>query len=81
MEWNQKTSKCCGAGDGLKVGGPDDAAQIAARRVQEAETTGASVLVTACPFCMRNLTDGAKLVHSRVEVVTLESLVAKLIIP
>jgi len=81
MEWNQKTSKCCGAGGGLKVGRPDDAAQIAARRVQEAEATGASVLVTACPFCVRNLTDGAKLVKSSVEVVTLESLVAGLIIP
>jgi heterodisulfide reductase subunit D len=80
MEWSRKISKCCGAGGGFKLGRPEDAVQIAARRVREAETTGASMLVTTCPFCVRNLVDGARLARSSLEIATLESLVAKLIL-
>ncbi len=76
MEWNSKFSKCCGAGGGFKGGRPDDAIAVAARRIKEAESTGASLLVTACPFCLRNLSDGAKSIDSDIEVRTIESLVA-----
>ena len=79
MEWNRKISRCCGAGGGLKVGRPSDSVEIASRRVQEAKETGASVLVTACPFCVRNLADGARLIGSDIEVRTIESLVSELV--
>jgi len=81
MEWNQKISRCCGAGGGLKVGRPLDSVEIASRRVQEAKETGASILVTACPFCLRNLADGARLIGSDIEVRTIESLVSELVKP
>jgi heterodisulfide reductase subunit D len=77
MEWNRKFSKCCGAGGGFRSGRPEDAIAVAAQRVQEAESTGASILVTACPFCLRNLSDGAKSLGSEIEVKTIESLVAQ----
>ena len=76
MEWNRKFSKCCGAGGGFRSGRPDDAIAVAAHRVKEAESTGASILVTACPFCLRNLSDGAKSIGSDIEVRTIESLIA-----
>jgi heterodisulfide reductase subunit D len=76
MEWNRKFSKCCGAGGGFRSGRPDDAIAVAAKRVTEAESTGASILVTACPFCLRNLSDGAKSTDSNIEVRTIESLIA-----
>jgi Fe-S oxidoreductase len=76
MEWNSKFSKCCGAGGGFRSGRPDDAIAIAAKRIREAESTGANLLVTACPFCLRNLSDGAKSIGSDIEVRTVESLVA-----
>lgn len=79
MEWNRKTSRCCGAGGGLKAARPADAAEIASRRIREAKETGASVLVTACPFCVNNLSDGARLVGSDIEVRTIESLVSELV--
>jgi heterodisulfide reductase subunit D len=79
MEWNRKFSKCCGAGGGFRSGRPDDAIAVAAKRIREAESTGATILVTACPFCLRNLSDGAKSIDSDIEVRTIESLiVAKL---
>ena len=77
MEWNRKFSKCCGAGGGFRSGRPEDAIAVAAQRVKEAESTGASILVTACPFCLRNLSDGAKSIDSDIEVRTIESLVAQ----
>lgn len=79
MEWHEKFSKCCGAGGGFRSGRPDDAIAVAANRVKEAESTGASILVTACPFCLRNLSDGAKSISSSIEIKTIESLVAGLL--
>ncbi|NHI84042.1 MAG: (Fe-S)-binding protein [Candidatus Thorarchaeota archaeon] len=79
MEWNRKFSRCCGAGGGLRSARGEDAIEIASRRVKEAEETGASLLVTACPFCLRNLEDGAKSIGSSIKVCAIESLVANLI--
>lgn len=75
MEWNRKFSKCCGAGGGFRSGRPNDAIAVAAQRIREAESTGASILATACPFCLRNLSDGAKSIRSNIEIRTIESLV------
>ena len=79
MEWNRKFAKCCGAGGGFRSGRGEDAVAIAANRVQEAEATGASILVTACPFCLRNLRDGAQIINSQMKIESVESLLAELI--
>lgn len=79
MEWNRKFAKCCGAGGGFRSGRGEDAVAIAANRVQEAEATGASILVTACPFCLRNLRDGAQSINSQMKIESVESLLAELI--
>lgn len=79
MEWNRKFAKCCGAGGGFRAGKPDDAIAVAAKRVREAEATGASILATACPFCLRNLRDGAESINSKLNVETVESIVARLV--
>jgi heterodisulfide reductase subunit D len=79
MEWNRKFAKCCGAGGGFKAGKGDDAIAIAANRVREAETTGASILVTSCPFCLRNLQDGAASLDSTIKVQSVTSLIAELL--
>jgi len=46
---------CCGAGGGVRETNPEFAAWTAAERMEEAESTGAQALVTACPHCVRNL--------------------------
>jgi heterodisulfide reductase subunit D len=74
MEWNGKFSHCCGAGGGLKAGRADDAVALGAMRVREAEATGAQILVTSCPFCLRNLRDGADSIKSDIEISSVVSL-------
>ena len=58
MPRNREYSRCCGAGGGLKSGYPDIQNRMAQRRVKEAEETGATELVSACPFCYQGLQVG-----------------------
>ncbi len=44
-------SWCCGAGGGVSVSNPDFAEWTAAERIEEAGSTGAEAIVTACPWC------------------------------
>jgi Fe-S oxidoreductase len=48
---------CCGAGGGVIDAFPDFAIWTASERLNEARTTGAEAIVTACPWCKRNLND------------------------
>ena len=50
---------CCGAGGGAKEAYPDFAMSTASERLREARSTGAEMLVTACPWCERNFKDAA----------------------
>ncbi|GAB4308624.1 MAG: (Fe-S)-binding protein [Promethearchaeota archaeon] len=51
---------CCGAGAGVKSQFGEWALETGAERVAEAaEVPGVDALVTACPFCERNLSDAA----------------------
>lgn len=60
MEHNQAGSMCCGGGGGhFWMDLPSDD-RINNLRVQEAKDTGASAIVTACPFCNHMLEDSVK---------------------
>jgi Fe-S oxidoreductase len=52
---------CCGAGGAqmFKEDEPGDK-RINTERTQEAVSTGASIIASACPFCNTMLTDGVK---------------------
>jgi heterodisulfide reductase subunit D len=67
---------CCGAGGGVKSGFPELAVDIAKDRIKEAEETGADYLVTACPFCVKNLQDAAEALSSKIKVLDIVELVA-----
>ncbi|MCF8144497.1 MAG: 4Fe-4S dicluster domain-containing protein [Deltaproteobacteria bacterium] len=64
MPRNREYSRCCGAGGGLKSGYPDIQNKMAQRRVKEAEETGATELVSACPFCYQGLQVGISALQS-----------------
>jgi Fe-S oxidoreductase len=51
MDTNRKLANCCGAGGMLAVHRPDLSDEVALLRLEEARTTGASILVTGCPRC------------------------------
>ena len=52
-------SWCCGAGGGVTESNPEFAKWTAADRVEEAKSTGAEAIVTACPWCVRTLSTAA----------------------
>jgi len=81
MPNSRESSRCCGAGGGVKANYPDMAAAIARDRVNEAISTGASMLVTMCPFCQASFTQAigelnVPLALSGLEALLLESVSA-----
>lgn len=55
MPNNRYESRCCGAGAGLQSAFPKLSRELAGKRVAEAKSTGATTLVTSCPFCETQL--------------------------
>lgn len=61
MKRNKSFAFCCGAGGAqmFKEAEPGDK-EVYMERTEEALETGATIVATACPFCMTMLTDGIK---------------------
>ncbi|QLH74945.1 MAG: 4Fe-4S dicluster domain-containing protein [Methanomassiliicoccales archaeon] len=74
MKHVKMDSRCCGAGGGFKSANNDFAVNIAAERVKEAVDTGAELLVTSCPFCVLNLSQGAKKIGANIKVMDISEL-------
>ena len=55
MPNNRYESRCCGAGAGLQSAFPKLSKELASKRVAEARATGATTIVTSCPFCETQL--------------------------
>jgi heterodisulfide reductase subunit D len=55
-----ENSLCCGAGGGVKAGYPDFAWNAANERLEEADATGAGIVMTMCPFCELNMGQAAR---------------------
>jgi Fe-S oxidoreductase len=75
MERIKEYSWCCGSGAGSKSAYPDFALAVAKERVEEAETTGASAIVSACPWCEANLSDGIDASGSKMKVMDILDLI------
>jgi Fe-S oxidoreductase len=59
METTRENAWCCGGGGGAKAAYNDWSVETARMRVEQALRTGAELIVSACPFCTRNLRDGS----------------------
>ncbi len=57
MERIKEYAWCCGAGGGAREAYPDFSGWTAAERIEEAKTTGAAAIVSACGWCERNFID------------------------
>lgn len=79
MERIKESAWCCGAGGGAKESYPDFNAATAEERIAEARTTGAAALVTACPWCERNLMDAIKKRGEKMKVYDIIELVQQAI--
>ncbi len=81
MTRNRENSRCCGAGGGYKSQFNDFAVNIAAERIKDAESTGAEVLVTSCPFCVLNLSAGAKKIGSKMKIMDISQVLLQVTAP
>jgi len=72
----RQNSMCCGAGGGVKSGFQELAVAIGTDRIKEAEEVRADCLVSACPFCLMNLRDAAKMLKSNIKVYDILELLA-----
>jgi Fe-S oxidoreductase len=60
MTKNRGDAVCCGAGGGVKLSNAEFAEWMGANRVEMAKETGASMFITACPWCDWNFKDSLK---------------------
>ncbi len=70
---------CCGAGGGVNESNPGFARWTAQERIEEAVSTGAEAIVTACPWCEKNFNEAIKESGSSLKVYDIVELVEKAI--
>ncbi|MDD3985467.1 MAG: heterodisulfide reductase-related iron-sulfur binding cluster [Methanobacterium sp.] len=58
MDRNRERSRCCGAG--VKSAFPDIALKIASKRIEDAKSIDAEIIITSCSFCILNLKNAFK---------------------
>ncbi|MHA1146016.1 MAG: (Fe-S)-binding protein [Candidatus Helarchaeota archaeon] len=68
MDRNKFNAWCCGSGGGVKSAFKEMALDTAKERLREALSTGASVLLSCCPFCKLNMEDANKKSLEKVEI-------------
>jgi heterodisulfide reductase subunit D len=74
MGRNRENAWCCGGGGGAKLLYPNQASKVAQVRLKEAESSGATTIVSSCPTCKWNLIDNLKLAGSELRVIDLAEL-------
>jgi len=79
MERIRGLSWCCGSGGGAKEAYPEFALWTANERLDEADSTGAEALVTACPWCVRNFKDALNDTGRRMEIYDIVDIVQRAI--
>ncbi len=77
MRPTRQYAMCCGGGGGLKSGFNELAVKIGIGIVRRAEETGAKILLSACPFCKRNLVDAIEEAGSDLKFYDITELLAK----
>ena len=70
---------CCGAGGGVSESNPEFAQWTARQRIEEAESTGAEAVVTACTSCEKSFSEAIKTTGSRLKVYDIVELFAQAI--
>ena len=73
----KEESFCCGAGGGVRAGYPDFSLRTSSLRLDEAESIGADLVLTECPFCWRNLSDASDMYKHGLEVYGILELIDK----
>jgi heterodisulfide reductase subunit D len=75
MPRNRGNTYCCGAGALIRYDYPEIAGGAGAERLQEAEATGADVLMTSCPACLMQFQQTRSKLQSRLRVMDITSII------
>ncbi|MFN2166155.1 MAG: (Fe-S)-binding protein, partial [Anaerolineae bacterium] len=68
MADNREMSLCCGGGGDAEMADAELTAAVAKRRLEQAQATGAGVIVSACQQCDRTLAEAARKNRVRIRV-------------
>lgn len=74
---NRGAGRCCGTGGVMKALVPDVAGKVGVTRIRQVKSTGAQLLISACPACLIGLDEAAKTEKLPVRVVDVAQLVAE----
>jgi Fe-S oxidoreductase len=77
MERIKEYAWCCGAGGGAREAYPEYSGWTAAERLEEARSTGAEAIVSACGWCERNFLDAVSAAGDKMQVFDIVDLVKK----
>jgi Fe-S oxidoreductase len=75
MERIKEAGWCCGAGGGASQAYPEFSRWTATERIEEAKSTGADAIVSACPWCERNFLDATSADGTKMKVLDIMELV------
>jgi heterodisulfide reductase subunit D len=75
MDRNRENAWCCGGGGGVKTVYPDQSLKVAAVRLREVQSCGATTIISSCPTCKWNLSDALKLSGSNLRILDLSELI------
>ena len=79
MERIKEYAWCCGAGGGARETFPDFSKWTASERIEEAKSTGADAIVSACGWCERNFIDSIRFSGDKMQVIDIADLVQQAI--
>jgi Fe-S oxidoreductase len=77
MDSRRETALCCGGGGNLETFDAELGAEVAAKRVAEAQAVEAKVIASACPQCERTLTKSTRANKVRIRVMDVAQLVER----
>ncbi len=75
MQQSREHALCCGGGGNLETFDSDLVQEVAAQRIAQAAEVHATVLVSACPQCVRTLSRAARAQRVRIRVLDLTQFV------
>jgi len=77
MADNRELSLCCGGGGDAEMADAELTAAVGKRRIEQAQATGAKVVVSACQQCVRTLNEAARKNKIRIKAQDLTEVVWK----
>jgi Fe-S oxidoreductase len=75
MAETRELALCCGGGGDAEMANPELTAAVGKRRIEQAQETGAKVVISACQQCNRTLAEAARKNRIRMRAMDITELV------